>query len=101
MLEHEHADHPDYKHPVEVVWVGKELEEIYRNMFGRTLTDDEIRNAMGEHHALIYTDGTIAVTLYEYTYHTWYLKSGKPMSKRDEGFLLKSLEIPEIFKRMK
>ena len=52
LLENEHADHPDYKFPVDVA-PTQNLE-------------------MGEEtHALIYTDGHIAVTMYECCYAVW------------------------------
>lgn len=49
LLECEHADHPDYKFPVRV----------------------DIAEEPSETHALLYTDGTVAVTLYEARYHLW------------------------------
>lgn len=80
-MEHEHADHPDYKFPVNVDYVG-EVDDNDRDCFSGFLdkceevTDDKIRGMMGERHALIYTDGTMALTMYEYCYALWYLKDG-------------------------
>jgi hypothetical protein len=99
LLEIEHGDHVDYKHPVEVKWIG-EPDEVFRHAFGRELTDDEIRDAMGEYHALIYTDGVIALTLHECRYFLWRLRDGKPLNNRDDGYILVSLEIPERMQRM-
>jgi hypothetical protein len=57
MLEHAHGDHPDYKFPVAAEFVPRESD----------LESWERR----ETHALIYTDGHIAVTLYECCYALW------------------------------
>jgi len=62
MLEHEHGDHPTYKWPVVV-------EPI----------DGSIADRYAEDHALIYTDGVIALTLYECCYMMWHLGTGKLM----------------------
>ncbi len=55
MLEHEDADHPDYKFPVEAECVKGERET----------------------HALIYANRSIAVTMYECCFAMWYLKDGR------------------------
>ena len=62
MLECEDDDHPDYKFPVEI---GRE------RFVDR---DDEERS--NETHALIYTDGSIALTMYERCYALWSLRDG-------------------------
>lgn len=64
LWEHEHADHPDYKFPVEIEYTGEkpdlpEWDHSYCN----------------ETHALIYSDGFIAITLYECCYAMWNLSS--------------------------
>ncbi len=67
MLEHEHADHPTYLFPVEVRYVGKLPEDL-----------SEWDDSYGpEQHGLIYTDGRIAVTIYEYRYGLWSLTTGR------------------------
>lgn len=65
MYEHEHGDHPDYKFPVKVEYVGvkEELPDW----------DDSYCDQV---HALIYTDGVVAITLYECCYSTWFLRDG-------------------------
>lgn len=61
MLEHEHGDHPDYRFPVEVEYVGPPPKDgSYSN----------------ETHALIYQDGSMALTLYECCYSMWGLRDG-------------------------
>lgn len=61
MLEHEHADHPDYKFPIYVEFFGKDHLEGFR----------------GEKHALLYTDGIVAVTIYECCYAMWLVINGE------------------------
>lgn len=61
MFEHEHGDHPDYKFLVEVEFIGERPADLPE-------WDDSYRN---ETHALIYTDGHIALTLYEHNYAMW------------------------------
>lgn len=56
-----HADHPTFKFLVVVEWVGPEPIEDY---------------ARQEYHALIYTDGTVALTLHECCYAVWSLADG-------------------------
>jgi hypothetical protein len=68
LLEHEHADHPDYKYPVEVEFVGEipEFADLAEDVraFERSLYAPHKE-------ALIYSDESIAVTLYECCYTMW------------------------------
>lgn len=59
MMEHEHADHPDYKFPVEVEYIGPKAPP-----------DDEMAqfDEASQTHALIYTDGSVALMLFECSY---------------------------------
>jgi hypothetical protein len=66
MLEHEHGDHPTYKFPVSVEFVG-EHEPLPD-------WDDSYKKQC---HALIYTDGDVALTMYESSYAMWNLLSGE------------------------
>lgn len=79
MLECEHGDHPDYKFPVVAHYVGR-LEpdecEALSKAFGREYTEEEARQSRDELHALIYSDGHVALTLYECTYALWSLSDG-------------------------
>ena len=81
MYEHEHGDHPDYKFPVKVEYIGPIGEDEihdYTMMTGKEPSDEEaIRRFFSQTHALIYTDGTVAVTLYEARYAMWLVNSGK------------------------
>lgn len=82
MLEHSHGDHPDYKFPVDVEFVGKLTDdhyEDYKHMAPPDAPKDEesVRRVFGETHALIYTDGSIAVTLYECNYSMFHLREGE------------------------
>lgn len=63
LLEVANGDHPDYIFPVDVE--------------GPPETIGDIEYPGGEFHALIYTDGNIALTLYECEYYLWLLPSGK------------------------
>jgi hypothetical protein len=69
MLEHEHADHPDYKFPVTVEYVSEVPSDL----------PDWDTSYYPETHALIYTDGYIAVTMYECCHAMWWLKDGSWM----------------------
>jgi len=70
MLENEHGDHRDYKFPVVTEYIGppppppeeQEPGILYENH--------------PETHALIYTDGCVAITLYECCYAMWHVKDG-------------------------
>lgn len=78
MLECENGDHPDYKFPVIVEWVGKtaECSEQY---------DFERANQL---HAFIYTDGNIALTLYECCYYMWKISDGRRIGSLDKEWEL-------------
>lgn len=81
MYEHEHGDHPDYKFPVKVNYngpIGEDEIQDYTMITGKEPSDEEaIRSLFRQTHALIYTDGTVAVTLYEGSYAMWQVNSGK------------------------
>jgi hypothetical protein len=76
MLENEHADHPDYKFPIKIEWTN--LSEDILN------DPSEINEWHPEHHAVIYCDGYVALTLYECCYSMWYLSSGTDKSFRSK-----------------
>jgi hypothetical protein len=118
LLEHEHADHPDYKFPVEVEFVG-ERPDTFHDQCARkdkrpvhyggrckvtwdhvksiafceacrvvltqaeqvhilSFSVAEVEASMYEPHdeALIYSDGSIAVTLHECCYTMWHRRGG-------------------------
>jgi hypothetical protein len=80
MYEHEHGDHPDYKFPVEVEYLGLISDDCrgdFEMLARRVGTDDEVRKFLGETHALVYTDGTVALTLYECNYTLFLVETGK------------------------
>lgn len=64
MLECEHGDHPDYRFPVTV------------EKYVRFDTDDEYERQL-EQHALIYTDGSVAMTMHECCYALFGLRDGQ------------------------
>jgi hypothetical protein len=76
--EHEHDEHPDYKFPVHAVWCGPKSEDPGYWIDGdgkkRKMSKAEAACFTNELHALIYTDGFVAVTLYEYCYAIWTLR---------------------------
>lgn len=80
MYEHEHGDHPDYKFPVDVEYVGMiqpaDVED-YRAVNGAEGTEEQIRSFRSEEHAVIYTDYSVAVTMYEFCYALWSLRDGR------------------------
>lgn len=81
MYEIEHGDHPDYKFPVHATYVGEHPEEHFTvsDAGGNNVEVDPgwVESRMHESHALIYTDGSIALTLYECSYAIWSLRDGK------------------------
>lgn len=74
MLEHEHGDHPDYKFPVEAEYIGTANEGNVRD-----IVEDYIYNEM---HALIYSDSSMALTIYECNYAIWSLRTGKVIGSK-------------------
>lgn len=58
LLEHEHADHPDYRFPVTVGFIGRRED-------GLAGCDTSYARQV---HALVYADGDIALTMFESTY---------------------------------
>jgi len=80
MLEHEHGDHPDYKFPVEIEYVGavdSDMHADYEMMCSKAGTEEEVRDFQKQTHALIYTDGSVALTMYECCFAMWYLRKGE------------------------
>lgn len=81
MLEHEHGDHPDYKFPVEVIYIGPEPEKKFGlvDSDGKEVPAPEgwIESETRQEHALIYSDNSVAITLYEHCYAMWYLRNGR------------------------
>lgn len=79
MMEHEHADHCDYMFPVHVRYTGSEPEKVF-TMHGPEgpveMSPEWVESQCNETHALIYTDGNIAVTMSEYCYAFWSVTSG-------------------------
>lgn len=84
LLEHEHGDHPGYRFPVTIDFIGDirgtggDLQDEI-NTRGHVLTDEEYRQSRNETHALIYADGCIALTLYEHCYAMWHADDGSFM----------------------
>ena len=87
MLEHEHGDHKDYKFPVTAEFIGEKPADLPE-------WDNSYEH---ETHALIYADGNIAVTLYEYCYAMWRLSTGELMgSPKFSGWRLTKESIDKI-----
>lgn len=103
MYEHEHGDHPDYKFPVDIHYVGPIDDDTRHDadmMAGRKCTDEEALRMRDETHALIYCDENIALTMYECNYvvfniHTGLISSG-PMWLRKKQWCLSAQSIKEI-----
>ncbi len=104
MWEHEHGDHPDYKFPVDVHYVGPIDEDDYKDaemMMGRPAANvEEVLKMKDETHALIYTDGNIAVTMYECCYAIFNLGTGMiscgPMWLRKKEWTLSAQSLTQI-----
>lgn len=81
ILECEHGDHPTYMFPVVADYTGSDAEEAFGMVDGEgnkvAVGADWIEAQSHETHALIYTDGSIALTLYECGYFIFSVKNGK------------------------
>ncbi len=80
MWEHEHGDHPSYMFPVDADYVGP-IDDGHRGDYEAICgklpaSDDEARRTYHETHALIYTDGNVAMTMYETCYTLWSVRTG-------------------------
>lgn len=62
-MEHVHDNHPDYKFPVDVEGIETNPKHV----------------TYPQSHALIYTDGVVALTLYECCYFMWTVDDGSPL----------------------
>lgn len=85
MWEHEHGDHPNYMFPVDVDYVGQLDDRTvtdYRRFVLGSYADDtpldeaKVRQFHGERHALVFTDGVVALTMYECCYSLWSVHDG-------------------------
>ena len=80
LMEHEHADHPTYKFPVTVDYVGKDPDFATAiNGLGEKI---QLEPAMAEGmnhetHGVICLDGWMVVTIYECCYYIWTLGRGR------------------------
>lgn len=80
MLEHGHGDHPDYKFPVKIEYVGFIDDHDFKeanNISGKVCSESDVLDYKSEIHALIYYDSYIAITLYECWYAMWSIKTGQ------------------------
>lgn len=70
--------HPDYKFSVTVEYVGPDPIGFFVDGNGNlTPMPPDMAEAMNrQEHDVIYTDGSIAITLYEHCYAMWYLRDG-------------------------
>jgi hypothetical protein len=84
MLEIENGDHPTYMFPVDVEYVGNNAEGVFSmiDCDGKKVDMGEgwVEAQKIQEHALIYTDGCVALTLYECCYALWHLRDGRIMS---------------------
>ena len=75
--DHEHASHPHYRGVIKAEYIGPASVWQWATGGGDVpMTAEEIARFRVERHALIYCDGTIAVTLFEYVYAVWHVESG-------------------------
>lgn len=96
MLEHEHADHPNYKFPVVAEYI-KDIEEVtHRDEDGSILWCSSPQT-----HALIYSDDDVALTLYEYCHAMWSVRTGELLygSLWDKGAWRFSKESMELLRK--
>ena len=78
MLEISHGDHPDYKFPVHIDYVGDFSVFDTVDELGRVVKCDQnlLNMQIHETHALIYSDEAMALTIYECCYTMWSLSTG-------------------------
>ena len=76
---HEHEDHPTFLGVVTVEYIGAEPNHWVGPDGPIAMTPEERARYDRECHALIYTDGTIAVTLFEHCYAMWNARTGSLM----------------------
>lgn len=110
MLEHEHADHPDYKFPIVARFhksVEQQMEEgaAWQDGEGNVIpmTREDVDSISEQTHALIYADRSIALTLYECCYAMWSLRDGKVLCgthlwKREGEWILTPESLEKIRK---
>ena len=80
LMENEHADHPTYMFPVTVDYVGKDPEfgMLVNGLGEHHLPEPDMLEGMKhEDHAVIYTDGWVVMTLYEYCYFLFTMGKGR------------------------
>jgi hypothetical protein len=97
MLEHGHGDHPDYKFPVEIEYIGTQrpdLDEQYAIM-GRLMSASEMKAYNKETHALIYADGYVAVTMNECCYAMWHVRDGECCGGDDRIWTKKTYKLTQ------
>lgn len=77
LIEHEHGDHADYIFPVAVDYEGPDPNDgALVDGDGNISYDAGIAEWQNHQvHALIYYDGNAAITLYEYCYAFWEVKT--------------------------
>lgn len=97
MWEHEHADHPDYKFPVEV---NTEMTLSSLSDFdGATLKEGIYYSDPMPHiesHALIYTDGCVALTMYECCYFLFFLNKEPVHESKNKDLVMTSESVKKI-----
>ncbi len=98
LLEIENGDHSTYIFPVIAEYTGEITQdqfEDYRMQCGEAgdpVTSDKVRGFMREHHALIYTDGVVALTLYECNYAMWIVGGSEHDGRIEAGSMWKACE---------
>ncbi len=85
MYEHEHGDHPDYQFPVTVTYV-----------LPRPELPEWDHSYEPQDHALIYSDGSIALTMYECCYTLWHLRDGSYIGGFSKDYRLTEESLEKI-----
>ena len=70
LMEHEHADMPTYICPVRVHYTGDKADVTEDLGDGLVVVEDS------ETHALLWSDGGAALTMYECSYYLWNVNTG-------------------------
>jgi hypothetical protein len=93
VMENGHADHPDYRFPVRV---EQYMDVVEKDGDMKLYEATEPTEWLLEDHALIYSDGSIALTIYECCYFMWKLTDGLSLNDKTSPMRLSAESLDKI-----